>query len=216
MSAVVYEEPTSLDDFKAKREDFSCVLLGDQAVGKSSLWWTYLNSEFPDSEQLQLLNNEKENSQETQVGDVTYNIIFSQDEPITENTNLRHRIQKLQKAKIFIIMYSIVDCRSFQNIKTKWVDELKRIDEDMPIVVVGNKIDLREEADQIPGLAPISTEEGQQMVEELGLNGFLEISSKQQEGLRDLLRVIVDGVLDGRNKKFEKEKLRKPTSCLVM
>jgi len=192
------------------------LIIGDKDVGKSSLWWTLLEGEFPDPDQVSRLTKEKMNHQEVLFGDVTYNLIFTEDDTSGENTDAVR--EQLLDTDLVILLFSIIDVRSFQNAKIKWLGLARENSVDLPVVFVGNKIDLREEAAAIPGLAPVTTEEGEQAVEESEGNGYTEISAKQKTGLKDLLRTVVDGVLDARNKKFEREKLRDDgkAKCLMM
>jgi len=219
MTSIHDVEPVEVpEEYKDKKEDVRCLILGDKDVGKSSLWWTYFRREFPDSDHINRLTKAKGkvNSQEIQYGDITYTIFIDEDDSSSEEGN-QSRIQKLKQSDVVILLFSIIDLRSFQSVKYKWLEEVRELDEDLPVILVGNKIDLREEAASVPGLAPITTEEGSQALEEIGANGYTEISAKHKEGLQVLLHVIVDGILDGRNKKFEKERLRgKRTSCLIM
>jgi len=214
----IEEEPIEfIDEYKEKREDVKCLILGDKDVGKSSIWWTFFKREFPDPDHLsRLITKGKVNSQDILYGDVTYTINIEEDDSSREGDQSRR--QKLKQVDIVILLFSIIDLRSFQSAKYKWLEEVRGLDEDLPVVLVGNKIDLREEAASIPGLAPITTDEGVQALEDIGANGYAEISAKQKEGLQGLLHVIVDGILDGRNKKFEKERLQKEkrNSCLIM
>jgi len=218
MSSIYEEEPVEfIDEYKEKREDVRCLILGDKDVGKSSLWWTYFKREFPDPDHINRLRKEQQvNSQEIQYGDVTYSITMEDDD---SSEGDQARIQKIKQVDVIILLFSIIDLRSFQSAKNKWLEEVRELNEDLPLVLVGNKIDLREEAASVPGLAPVTTEEGSQAFEDIGANGYAEISAKRKEGLPGLLHVIVDGILDGRNKKFQKERLReegKRFNCLIM
>jgi len=206
----------TFEEWKEKREDIRVLIIGDKDVGKSSLWWTILEGEFPDSEKLLRHTKEKINSQEIMYGDVTYNIIFKEDDNSEESGDAVD--DPLQKTDVALLLFSIIDLRSFQNAKVRWFERVKEKSEDLPFVFVGNKVDLRDEAASIPHLAPITTDEVEEAVLEKEANGYCEISVKQKLGLKDLLRVIVDGMLDGRNRKFEKEKLKEESKpkCLIM
>jgi len=213
---VSIQAPEIYEEWKEKREDIRVLIIGDKDVGKSSLWWTLLENEFPDSEKVSRQTKEKINAQEIMYADVTYKIIFEEDESSEENGDMLN--EQLSDTDVALLLFSIIDIRSFQNVKIKWCERIREKNEDLPIIFVGNKVDLREEATSIPGLAPVTTEEVEEAVQEKEVNGYAELSAKQKMGLKDLLRVIVDGMLDGRNKKFEKEKLKEEnkSKCLIM
>ena len=79
---------------------------------------------------------------------------------------------------------------SFDNIRTKWFPEIKASFPNVPIVLVGTKMDLRTSPDSIAtlakeGKAPITTAQGQALAAELtGICKYLECSALTQHGLK--------------------------------
>ena len=51
--------------------------------------------------------------------------------------------------QVFLVAFSVVNPSSFQNIKSKWIPELKENARDVPFVLVGTKLDLRENNDVV-------------------------------------------------------------------
>jgi len=71
-------------------------------------------------------------------------------------------------ANIFIIMFSVLSPASLSNVETKWIQEVRHHCPNVPILLIGSKIDLRENEDIIKkldsrGQKPITFEEGVKM-----------------------------------------------------
>ena len=46
---------------------------------------------------------------------------------------------------VFLICFSIVNPASFENVRTKWFSEIKYYCPEIPIILVGTKVDLRDD-----------------------------------------------------------------------
>ncbi len=92
---------------------------------------------------------------------------------------------------LFLICFSVVDPTSYQNIELKWVPELKRHAAGVPFIVVGTKLDLRNDPKTIRVLAqrrqqPITYNEAQRRAGELGAL-YVECSALTQDGLKEVV-----------------------------
>ena len=90
---------------------------------------------------------------------------------------------------VFLVCFSIVNPSSFENVRAKWYPEVSHHCPNTPIILVGTKVDLREDAATIEKLAskkqaPISYEQGLQMVQEIGAVKYMECSALTQTGLK--------------------------------
>jgi Ras-related C3 botulinum toxin substrate 1 len=52
---------------------------------------------------------------------------------------------------VFLICYSVASPSSFENVTSKWYPEIKHHCPDAPIILVGTKIDLREDRETLSG-----------------------------------------------------------------
>jgi Ras-related C3 botulinum toxin substrate 1 len=95
-------------------------------------------------------------------------------------------------AKVFVIYFSLVDRNSFTRVKTKWVPEIRQSGNKLPIVLVGNKIDLRDS-----GADAITTEEGNKMSSDVGAVAYLECSAKTLQGLGEVFERVVEAAVKG-------------------
>jgi Ras-related C3 botulinum toxin substrate 1 len=53
---------------------------------------------------------------------------------------------------VFLVCYSVVNPASFDNVRAKWSPEIKHNNPDTPIVLVGTKLDLRDDKHTIDKL----------------------------------------------------------------
>jgi small GTP-binding protein len=68
---------------------------------------------------------------------------------------------------VFVVCFSVVEPSSFLNIAEKWAPEIKQYCQNIPWILVGTQIDLRDDAVTIKELIkknmkPITKEEGKQ------------------------------------------------------
>lgn len=81
---------------------------------------------------------------------------------------------------------------SFQNIKTKWIPEVFHHCPGVPCVLVGTKIDLRDDSDVLEklkqrGEEPVTVEQGKNMAKDIGAVDYLECSSLTGKGVRTVI-----------------------------
>jgi Ras family protein A len=95
----------------------------------------------------------------------------------------------------------------------KWTPEVKHFCPNVPIVLVGNKKDLRNDTNTIRELAkmkqePVRSEQGRFMAEKINAFGYLECSAKTKEGVREVFEMATKAALQVKKKK------KKP--CLIV
>ncbi|XP_044005703.1 ras-related C3 botulinum toxin substrate 1-like [Aphidius gifuensis] len=89
---------------------------------------------------------------------------------------------------VFIICFSLVDPKSFENVKAIWYPELHRHCPATPIILVGTKLDLLEDEETIKKLKdkkiePITYPQGLAMAKEIGAVKYMECSAFTKQGL---------------------------------
>ena len=105
-------------------------------------------------------------------------------------------------ANVFLLCFSIVNPVSYQNITAKWYKEVIHYCPDVPLILVGTKLDLREDSATISKLqalsqAPISTAKGQELANKINAFKYMECSAMTQQGLKDVFDTAVKSVLIG-------------------
>lgn len=107
---------------------------------------------------------------------------------------------------VFIICFNLISPPSLNNVKFKWLPELKHHCPDIPIILVGNKADLRREFEKAGKGETISTREGESTAKLIGADGYFECSAIHQEGLNELFDGALRSAIAKRNKLKRKKK----------
>jgi Ras-related C3 botulinum toxin substrate 1 len=104
---------------------------------------------------------------------------------------------------VFLICFSIISPHSFDNVKSKWWPEIQHHAPDVPIILVGTKSDLRNDASMAQqlaskGLRMVSQEEAQHRMKEIGAVAYMECSALTQEGLKTVFDEAIRASLNKR------------------
>lgn len=101
---------------------------------------------------------------------------------------------------IFLVCFSVVNSVSLENVPTKWIPEIEHHCPGTPILLVGTKLDLRDDPATIEKLAerkmkPVTYEEGLQVAKKINAVKYLECSALTQVGLKavfdEAIRTVV-------------------------
>lgn len=114
--------------------------------------------------------------------------------------------------------FSVENRVSFENVPSKWTPEVKRFCSKVPIILVGNKKDIRNDLGTLKEIKgsiqePVNSKEGQAMAEQIHAFAYLECSAKTKEGVMEVFQTATGAALQVR-KKREKEK--KDRKCLLL
>uniref|UniRef100_A0A8C6B569 Ras-related C3 botulinum toxin substrate 1 n=1 Tax=Monodon monoceros TaxID=40151 RepID=A0A8C6B569_MONMO len=113
---------------------------------------------------------------------------------------------------------------SFENVRAKWYPEVRHHCPNTPIILVGTKLDLRDDKDTIKKLkekelTPITYLQGLAMAKEIGAVKYLECSALTQRGLKTVFDEAIRAVLCPSPRQEEEEKMpavvnvRAPPAC---
>ncbi|KAH3763989.1 Cell division control [Pelomyxa schiedti] len=107
---------------------------------------------------------------------------------------------------IFLLCFSLVNLRSFENIRSKWFPEISHHCPKTPFIIVGTKRDLRTDPACLNRLlqkhmSPVTFEMGSELAQELHAAAYVETSSLTGEHVQDLFTLAVKVATTGRRKK---------------
>lgn len=105
--------------------------------------------------------------------------------------------------------FSIDSPDSLDNIPEKWTPEVKHFCPNIPIILVGNKKDLRNDESTKRELIkmkqePVRSDEGKAMAERISAFAYLECSAKTKEGIREVFETATKAALQVKKKKRNK------------
>ena len=91
-------------------------------------------------------------------------------------------------ADVVVITFSLVDQTSFENVKGKWIPEVRKNLKTVPIILVGNMLDMRDDqatAENLKtkGQVPITYYEGLKLAKEINAAKYLECSALTTKGV---------------------------------
>ncbi|KAG7239523.1 hypothetical protein INR49_028835, partial [Caranx melampygus] len=100
----------------------------------------------------------------------------------------------------FLICFSLVSPASYENVRAKWYPEVRHHCPSTPIILVGTKLDLRDEKETIEKLkekklAPITYPQGLALAKEIDAVKYLECSALNQRGLKTVFDEAIRAVL---------------------
>lgn len=186
------------------------LLLGDQAVGKSSLMMRYTDDEF----NLNIMG--------TAGMDLKKKNLKFKDEDVKVliyDTAGHERFRLIAKnqykgSKGIILIYDVTDKKSFDNV-SYWINNIKEtIENEVEILLVGNKIDKEGKA--------VPTEEGKAFADQHNVS-FAETSAKTGENVESAFLQLVTNIYNKEKALLSKpvaetnslniQQKKKPTTC---
>lgn len=176
-------------------EQIKITLCGDGATGKTSLLWNYTTDSML-------------TTYEPTIFDTMQCNVLYKDKPLAltlfdlaGQEEYEHvRVLTYPHTHVFLLLYSTISPHSFHNISTLWLPEVRRCCPGTPVVLVGTKVDLRGDEEvlrrlqTLPSgpLTPISTARGQALAEQLGCDGFIEVSSITGDNVQECFAMAFD------------------------
>lgn len=113
-------------------------------------------------------------------------------------------------ADIFMICFSIGSRSSYENVRNKWVPEINAARPDTPLIIIGTKLDLRNNGN-LTGV--ISEKEGEQLAKECKALEYLECSALTKEGLKEVFDEAIRLILNPREPKGHEAKC---DGCVIL
>lgn len=182
----------------ARIRKVKCVVIGDGAVGKTSMLMSFMTDSFPSEYVPTVFDN------------YTTNVVLN-GKPIalslwdTAGQEEYDRLRPLAypQTDVFLVCFSMICPTSYQNVRAKWIPEIQHHRPDAAWILVGTKADAKDDPEtksvlQDVGLEPLSAEDGEILAKEYGAYKFVECSSLTQRGLKEVFRTAMGAAVQER------------------
>ncbi len=173
---------------RGKKWALKLTVLGDPAVGKTSLIDKYITGSFKTNYQPTLGVNiltkdiklEKENSV---IRLLLWDLAGQSKYELT-------RQMFFQGSSGSLLVYDLTRSSTFERISSKWLEDFKKYaKKDGVYILIGNKLDLKD-------LIQVSSEEGKKLSKEIKAVDFIETSAKDGENVENAFRKLVSYILN--------------------
>jgi len=194
-------------------QSIKCVVVGDGAVGKTCLLISYTTNAFPGEYVPTVFDNYSAN-------------VLVDGKPVslglwdTAGQEDYDRLRPLSypQTNIFLVCFSIVSPPSFENVRTKWYPEISHHAPGVPMLLVGTKLDLRDDPVTLQRLrerrfSPVTYAQGVQCAKDIGAVRYLEASSLTQKGLKNVFDEAIRTVLAPQDKGATRKKKK---NCVIL
>ncbi|KAG7483947.1 hypothetical protein MATL_G00043710 [Megalops atlanticus] len=196
--------PLANDSGEGKERVLKCVLLGDGAVGKTSLVVSYTTNGYPTKYVPTAFDDF---SAVVQVDGNLVRLQLCDTAGQDEFDKLRHFCYS--HTDVLLLCFSVVSPASFQNVWEKWLPEIRRRCPLTPVLLVGTQSDLRQDVKVLIELArrrelPVPEADARALAEKVGAVAYVECSALTQKNLKE----VFDGAITAGLRHAEKRARR--------
>ncbi|KAF2075234.1 hypothetical protein CYY_003452 [Polysphondylium violaceum] len=186
-----------------------CGVVGDGTVGKTTLLLSYITQAFITEYTPTVFDNFSA-IEEVDDGKLV-NVILWDTAGQDDYAQIRTTCYTNCRYDVFLLCFSCVNRDSFDNVKYKWLPELKANSPGTPFILVGTKTDMRDESEKQQANSPpltgainpnISSKEGQKRAKEIKAHSYMECTSRDPASVAKV-------VLEAINIIIEKERLKR-------
>ena len=164
---------------------------GDGAVGKTCMLISHTEGKFP----IEYIPTVMDNYEETIIVEGE-ELKLSLWDTAGEEGYARIRSLGYPGTSVFVTVFSVVNHSSFINVKERWLPEIREHCPNTPMLIVGNKTDLRNDSQTIyqlqkEGKTAITLEEGEELAKNIGAVAYCECSALTREGLKNVFDIAL-------------------------
>jgi len=178
--------------------------VGDGTVGKTCLLISYTTNCFPQDYNPTVFDNYSTNVMYR--GSAVHMTLW---DTAGQDDYKDMRPLSYPDTNVFLICFAVNSPVSFSNIEAKWYPEIRSHCPDVPIILVGTKMDLRKEAKD-----SVSIEQANALGKKIKAVAFMECSALTQEGLQAVFDKAVEVSMGGNKNGSETKSKSKGCSIL--
>jgi GTPase SAR1 family protein len=107
------------------------------------------------------------------------------------------RSRAITDADVIVVCYSAVDRESFENVKSYWVPEIRKLNKKKPVVLVATQSDIRDENNS----DHVSDTEGQNLMKLINADYYNTCSAATNDGIKKVFESVILATMRYRKKK---------------
>ncbi|XP_043930130.1 rho-related GTP-binding protein RhoV [Protopterus annectens] len=185
-----------------------CVLVGDGAVGKTSMIISYTTNGYPTDYEPTAFDNF---SVIVQVDGAPLRIQLCDTAGQEEFEFLRSFCYP--GTDVFLVCFSVVNPSSFQNVVEKWIPEIRAKNARTPIILVGTQADLRDDVKVLIKLdrfrlKPVPETQARNLAEKIRARAYVECSSLTQKNLKEVFDTAILAAIEHKARLEKKMSVR--------
>eukprot|EP00026_Physarum_polycephalum_P016368 Phypoly_transcript_17257.p1 GENE.Phypoly_transcript_17257~~Phypoly_transcript_17257.p1 ORF type:complete len:223 (+),score=34.75 Phypoly_transcript_17257:70-738(+) len=175
-----------------KEDHFKIVLVGDGAIGKTSLLQVFYTKKFPE-EYIPTVLDLQFGQFKTQDGH-TYSISLWDTSSREDYDRLRPL--SYHSVRVFFACFCVINVNSLERAKSVFIPEMRHHMPGIPIILVGTKTDLREDKETLKyykerNLKMVSYTEGEEVAKFCKVAKYMECSALKQSGVDALFETAI-------------------------
>ncbi len=173
---------------------FKLALLGDSAVGKTSLINQYIHRKFDHDYHPSLgvnivIKEMYVKEKKTRAKMILWDIAGQEKYDLSRKAFFQGCVGAL-------FVYDVTRATTFRNVESKWLKDLKAFgNKDAAYLLIGNKNDLKDQK-------RVTTEDGQQLAENMEAGMFVETSAQSGKNVEQAFKTLVLNVITNKSKIF--------------
>jgi len=194
------------------------VVVGDGAVGKTCILAVYQQGKFPEKYIPTVFENF---TSEISIGEKKISLALWDTAGQEDYDQLRPL--SYPGTDCFLVCFSLVDRVSLDNIKAKWLPEIRKETGGVfKFLLIGTKTDLRTDEGQLEKLRaknqqPVTKEEGEKIAQELGAKAYIECSALKNEGIKLIFdKAIKTALFDKATSTQQNSSTPKKSVCSIL
>ncbi|KAM9783162.1 rho-related GTP-binding protein RhoV [Neosynchiropus ocellatus] len=184
----------------------SCMLVGDGAVGKTSMIVSYTSNGYP-AEYQQTGFDVFSGQVQVEGTPVKVQLLDTAgQEEFDEFRSLSY-----SHMDVFLLCFSMVNPDSFHNITKKWVPEIRAYNPNAPIILVGTQSDRLLDVNVLINLdrsnvKPVLSSRARSMAEKIRATDYIECSSLTQKNLKEAFDAAIFAAIKSKERKCKKRR----------
>ncbi|KAK3763992.1 hypothetical protein RRG08_004357 [Elysia crispata] len=180
---------------QSRTPSLKCVVVGDGAVGKTSMLLSYATRRFPTAHVPSVFDN---HAGSVKMGLRRRHMEILDTGDMTENPKIRQSLY--YDADVFVVCFSVISPESLRNVEEVWLPEIRAHAPHTPFILVGLQADLRTYTGilsqlESSGQSPVTKALGKAEAKRLGASSYLETSPLVERDTRKLINSAVRSAL---------------------